>query len=47
MVERLSEDFNNNDQVSEKQYGFIADKSTQDAWLEVIRTMENSALNIY
>ena len=43
MVERLAEDFNKNDNVSQKQFGFMAGKSTQDAWLEVIRTVGNSS----
>ena len=43
MVEHLAEDFNKNDNVSQKQFGFTAGKSTQDAWLEVIRTVGNSS----
>ena len=43
MVERLTEDFINNDTVSPMQFGFSAGKSTQDAWIEVIRSVENSS----
>ena len=42
MVERLAEDIKNKERVSAKQYGFTAGKSTQDAWLDVIETVEKS-----